>query len=112
MSVPRPLAPASNRARARKLGRFGGGAAPRLFLLAGVGLAWLIPALWNPTYFFALIIWDTVLLVGFLVDWFRLPSPSALEVRRSWHAALSIRVASQIEIAIQNSSQRDLRVNV
>jgi uncharacterized protein (DUF58 family) len=112
MSVPRPLAPASNRARARKLGRFGGGAAPRLFLLAGVGLAWLIPALWNPTYFFALIIWDTVLLVGFLVDWFRLPSPSALEVRRSWHAALSIRLASQIEIAIQNSSERDLRVNV
>jgi hypothetical protein len=56
MSVPRPLAPSSVEAVAKPQGRFGGGVGPRLFLLAGVGFAWLIPALWNPTYFYALVI--------------------------------------------------------
>jgi uncharacterized protein (DUF58 family) len=112
MSVPRPLAPTFIMATARRSGRFGGGAGPRLFLLAGTGLAWLIPALWNPTYFYALILWDAVLFLAFLVDWFRLPPASELQVRREWHSALSIKVGSEVEIVVQNSSARDLRISV
>jgi len=99
-------------AAAKPRGRFGGGAGPRLFLLAGAGFAWLIPALWNPTYFYALVIWDAVLLAAFLLDWFRLPLASALRVKREWHSALSIKVASDIAIAVTNSSARDLRIDV
>lgn len=112
MSVPRPLAPQSVEATAKPRGRFGGGAGPRLFLLAGTGFAWLIPALWNPTYFYALVIWDAVLLVAFLFDWFRLPRASTLQVKREWHIALSIKVAADVAIAITNSSARNLRIDV
>src|SRR5271168_3432146 len=107
MSVPRPLAPPSVEATAEPHGRFGGGAGPRLFLLAGAGFAWLIPALWNPTYFYALVIWDALLLVAFLVDWFQLPRASTLRVKREWHNALSIKVASDVSIAVTNPSNRD-----
>lgn len=112
MSAPRPLAPQSVEATVQPRGRFGGGAGPRLFLLAGAGFAWLIPALWNPTYFYALVIWDGVLLIAFLFDWFRLPHATALHVKREWHSALSIKVASDVGIAVTNSSARDLTVDV
>ena len=112
MSVPRPLAPLSVEANAQRRGRFGGGAGPRLFLLAGAGLAWLIPALWNPTYFYALAIWDGVLFLAFLLDWFRLPRASALQVKREWRHSLSIKVASEVEISVANPTARDLRISV
>lgn len=112
MSVPRPLAPASIEAGAQRRGRFGGGAGPRLFLLAGAGFAWLIPALWNPTYFYALVIWDVLLILAFLVDWFRLPRASVLQVKRQWHNSLSIKVASNVSVSITNPADRDLRIDV
>jgi uncharacterized protein (DUF58 family) len=111
MSVPRPLAPSPVEAAAKKNGRFGGGAGPRLFLLAGAGFAWLIPALWNPTYFWALLIWDVLLLLAFLVDWFRLPRASVLTVKREWHHSLSIGVASEASISVTNPSALDLRIS-
>jgi uncharacterized protein (DUF58 family) len=91
---------------AQPQGRFGGGAGPRLFVLAGAGLAWLIPALWNPAYFYALAIWDAVLLAAFLLDWFRLPRAATLHVKREWHTSLSIQVASEVSIAVTNSTTR------
>jgi uncharacterized protein (DUF58 family) len=112
MSVPRPLAPQSVEATAKRHGRFGGGAGPRLFLLAGAGFAWLIPALWNPTYFYALVIWDSVLLVAFLLDWFGLPRATTLQVKREWHSSLSIKVASDVSIAVTNPNARDLKIDV
>jgi uncharacterized protein (DUF58 family) len=116
MSVPRPLAPSSVEAVAKPQGRFGGGVGPRLFLLAGVGFAWLIPALWNPTYFYALVIWDAVLVIAFLVDWFRLPRASTLLVKREWHGSLSIKVASDVSIIVTNLSTqgitRELKMEV
>src|SRR2546430_15398633 len=112
MSVPRPLAPSSVERVAQRHGRFGAGVGPRLFLLAGAGFAWLIPALWNPTYFYALVIWDVVLFLAVLVDWFRLPSASALRVKREWHSSLSIRVASEVEIVVANPTSRDLTIDL
>ena len=112
MSVPQPLAPALVEATACPRGRFGVGAAPRLFLLAGAGLSWLIPALWNPTYFYALAIWDGVLFLAFLLDWFTLPPASALRARREWHKSLSIKVASGVDITVANPTRRDLSISV
>src|ERR1700722_6866164 len=100
MSVPRPLAPSSVEAAATPHGRFGGGAGPRLFLLAGVGVAWLIPALWKPTYFYALVIWDALLIIAFLMDWISLPRASVLRVGREWHSSLSIKVEAEVTIVV------------
>jgi uncharacterized protein (DUF58 family) len=112
MSVPRPLAPSSVEAAAKRNGRFGAGAGPRFFLLVGAGFAWLIPGLWNPTYLYALVIWDGVLFLALLVDWLRLPRASNLRVERAWHSSLSIGVASQVEIVVRNPTARDLRIDV
>jgi len=112
VSIHRPLAPPDIEALAARRGRFGGGAAPRLFLLAGAGFAWLIPALWNSTYFYALVIWDALLLFAFLVDWFRLPKASTLIVRRLWHGSVSIRVATDVSICITSSAVQSLHIDV
>ena len=78
MSIPRPLEPRPVEMPAQPQGRFGGGAGPRLLLLAGVGLAWIIPALWNRTFLYAMLLWDGILLLAFLGDWLRLPRPKQL----------------------------------
>ena len=112
MNVPPPLAPPPVEAAARKNGRLAVGAGSRVFLLAGAGFAWLIPALWDPTYYYALLIWDGVLLLAFLLDWWRLPRASALEVKREWHDAASIAVVSETSITVNNRSRLDLRVSL
>jgi len=112
MSVPRPLAPPSVESLARKNGRLGLGVGPRLFLLAGAGFAWLIPALWDPTYYWALLIWDGLLLIAFLMDWLRLPKPSRFAVQRDWHQPLSIGNPSETTLTVRNSSPVDLGIEI
>ena len=48
------LAAASARALDRACCRF-----------AGVGLAWIVPALWNRTFLYAMLLWDGLLLLAF-----------------------------------------------
>ncbi len=112
MSIPRPLEPPPIEAAANPRGRIGGGAGPRLFLLTGAGLAWIIPALWNRTFLYAMLLWDALLLVAFLADWFRLPRPRQLTVRREWNSPLSIGVSSPLSISVDNRSGIALQVKL
>jgi uncharacterized protein (DUF58 family) len=112
VSIPRPLEPPPAEAPALPHGRFGGGAGPRLLLLAGAGLAWIIPSLWNHTFLYAMLLWDGLLLVAFLLDWFWLPSPRQLTVRREWRSPLSIRVASPFSLSVGNPTGVDLQVKI
>lgn len=112
MSIPLPLAPPPIEAVATPRGSFGGGAGPRLLLLAGAGLAWIIPALWNHTFLYAMLLWDALLLVAFLVDWFRLPRPGQLTVRREWLNPLSIKVTSALNLSVTNRSAVDIQIKI
>jgi uncharacterized protein (DUF58 family) len=111
VSVPRPLEPPAAEASAQPRGRFGGGASPRLLLLAGVGLAWIIPALWNRTFLWAMLLWDVLLLLALLADWLRLPRPQQLTVCREWRSPLSIGVAAAVSLSVENQSSIDLWVS-
>ncbi len=111
MSIPRPLEPSPAEAPAQPHGRFGLGAGPRLLLLAGVGLAWIIPALWNPTFLYAMLAWDVLLLLAFLADWLRLSQPQQLTLRREWRSAPSIGVSTHVRLSISNQSPLDLWVS-
>jgi uncharacterized protein (DUF58 family) len=82
-----------------------------LLLLAGSGLAWIIPALWNPTFLYAMLSWDVLLLLAFLADWLRLPQPQQLILRREWRSALSIGAPAALKLSIINQSALDLWVN-
>lgn len=110
MSIPRPLEPPAIEAAARKRGRFGFGAGPRFLLLAGAGLAWIIPALWNSTFLRAMLLWDGLLILAFLADWFRLPHPRRLTVRREWRSALSISLQSSLSLSVANTSGIALQI--
>jgi uncharacterized protein (DUF58 family) len=99
-------------AAAHPRGRFGGGAGPRLLLLAGAGLAWIIPALWNSAFLYAMLAWDLLLLLAFVADWLRLPHPRQLTVRREWRSALSLSVASSLNLSVANESGVGLRINL
>jgi len=112
VSIPRPLEPPPIEAAANPRGRIGGGAGPRFFLLTGAGLAWIIPALWNRTFLYAMLLWDALLLVAFLADWFRLPRPRQLTVRREWNSPLSIGVSSPLSISVDNRSGVALQVKI
>ncbi len=111
MSIPRPLEPPPIEAPAQRRGRFGGGAGPRLLLLAGVGWAWIIPALWNRTFLWAMLLWDGILLLAFLGDWLRLPRPQQLIVRREWRSPLSIGVGAPVNLSVANASSVNLWVS-
>ena len=111
MSIPRPLEPPPAESPAQPRGRFGGGAGPRLLLLAGVGLAWIVPALWNRTFLYAMMLWDGLLLLAFLGDWLRLAPPKQLTVRREWRSPLSIGVPTTVDLSIRNQSSVDLWVS-
>jgi uncharacterized protein (DUF58 family) len=112
VSIPRPLEPPPAEAAAQPRGRFGGGAGPRLMLLAGVGLAWIIPALWNKSFLWAMLLWDGILLLAFLGDWLRLARPRQLTVRREWRSPLSIGAAAAVRLSIANQSTMGLWVSV
>jgi len=111
VSIPRPLEPSPVEALAQPHGRFGGGAGPRLLLFAGIGLAWIIPALWNKTFLHAMLLWDGLLLLAFLGDWRRLPRPKLLTLRREWHGPLSIGVGADVKLSVANQSPVDLWVS-
>jgi uncharacterized protein (DUF58 family) len=82
-----------------------------MLLLAGVGLAWIIPALWNRTFLWAMLLWDGLLLLAFLADWLRLPRPKQIAVRREWQSPLSIGVAAAVKLSLTNQSSVDLWVS-
>ncbi len=83
---------------------------PRFILLLLAGLAWTVPALWMPTYRWAIVAWDAVLVIGWLVDRLTLPAPGGIEVTRQWDSALSLGITGQVELVFRNHSQRPLRL--
>ena len=112
MSIPRPMEPPAIEASGRPRGRFSGGAGPRFLLLAAAGLAWIVPALWNHNFLYAMLLWDLLLLLAFVADWIRLPSPSQLRIRRQWLSPLSMGVRSRVIISVANPAAMDLRVQL
>ena len=112
MSIPRPLAPPRVQAPAQSQGRFGAGAGPRLLLLVGVGLEWIMPALWNRTFLYAMLLWDGLVLVGFLLDCRRLPPPQQLLAEREWLHPFSIGVTSTYRLVLRNQSPINLHLKI
>ena len=84
----------------------------RFFLALLLGLAWIGPAWWNRRILYALLVWDGVVILAWLVDLRRLPSPAALTVSRRWSEPLSLDLDSQVELQVANHSARILEVSL
>lgn len=110
MNVLQPLAPTAVSAPARRKSRFGESFGWRFVLLLIAGLAWIVPALWAPTFRWAMVAWDAVLLLGWLIDRLTMPRPDQIEVTRTWTSVLCISIPSTVHIRVKNHSGRALRV--
>ena len=111
MSAWHSLAPPEKKAVAERYGRFGESVGQRFVLLVVAGLAWMLPALWVPTYRWALVAWDGILLLAYLLDRFALPAPDNIEVTRRWTCAQSLGVRGEVELTMSNRAARALQVS-
>ncbi len=99
------------KAEAARYGRIGESLGRRLVMLILAGLAWTIPALWVPTFRWAIVVWDAMLLAAYLVDRFTLPVPGKIEVARRWSAALSLGVPCEVELTLTNRARHPLQIS-
>jgi uncharacterized protein (DUF58 family) len=104
------MVPPAVEAAAHGRGRAGVAFAPRA--LAGLlfGVAWLIPAFVDWRFLLALAAWDGLVLVAWLADLLRLPSPDHLRVRREWLGPAALSAASEVALEVGNDSARRLAV--
>lgn len=82
----------------------------RFFLALLLGLAWIGPAWWNRRILYALLIWDVVVMVAWLMDLRRLPRPADITVSRRWHEPPSLNLSSQVELQVTNRSRRPVQL--
>jgi uncharacterized protein (DUF58 family) len=77
-----------------------------------LGLLWLIPAWWSPSWIVGMFVWDGVLLVVWLMDLLRLPSPATIQAERQWTEPLSLGRHAQATIQLNNTGQVPLHVSL
>jgi uncharacterized protein (DUF58 family) len=92
--------------------RWAGAFQSRFFLALLLGLAWIGPGWWNRRILYALPVWDSVVILAWLIDLRRLPPPAALVVSRRWSEPLSLNIHSQVELQVTNRSTRVLEVSL
>jgi uncharacterized protein (DUF58 family) len=111
VSVLHALAPPEVKASAKRYGRFGESVGRRFVLLILAGLAWTLPALWVPTYRWAMIAWDGLLLVAYALDRMALPAPEKIEVARCWKTAQSLGVPGEVALTVSNHARNPLQIS-
>jgi uncharacterized protein (DUF58 family) len=96
-----PLAPQAVSAPLHSRSRVAVAFARRFVLLWAVGLLGVIPGFWNPTFIYAIAVWDGVLLAAWLLDLYRLPRPSQITAARCWATPLCIGVPARVEVSLR-----------
>jgi uncharacterized protein (DUF58 family) len=104
VSKPGKLVPSEVEAAAHSYKRFGMAFGKRFFMLILVGLVWLAPAFVDPRFVYAMIAWDVLALLAWLADLLRLPLPSQLTVKRTWHSPVALSIPSILDLTLMNHS--------
>ncbi len=92
MPVARPADP---------LGRMSFAFGRRFFFLLALGGLWLIPAFWNREFLYGILLWDAILLLGWLADLLRLPRPQQVTVERSWPGPPALLAMMPVDLRLQ-----------
>jgi uncharacterized protein (DUF58 family) len=103
-----PAVEAATHASSRVAVAFG----PRFFLLLAIGLIWIVPAFVDLRLGYAMLAWDSLVLVAWAADLARLPRPADLRVTRSWRGPTALSVPCDIELTLANSSGVPVRAIV
>ncbi|HYM78483.1 MAG TPA: DUF58 domain-containing protein [Candidatus Dormibacteraeota bacterium] len=105
MSDQPTLVPPEIEARTRSYKRVGVAFGDRLFMLLFVGLAWLGPAFFDSRFVYAMLAWDGLVLLAWVVDLAQMPRAEQLSVKRSWRSAAALSIESDIDLTLENTSR-------
>ena len=108
MSDPARLVPLEIAAPAQSHQRFGVAFGDRFFMLVFVGLVWLGPAFFDLRFVYAMLAWDGIVLLAWLVDLAQLPKPAQLTITRTWHSPAALAISSDVDLTLTNSSNRSI----
>lgn len=89
-------------ARCERRSRWGFGLTSRSVILLLVGFLWLIPGFFDSRLAYAMLAWDSLVLIAAVLDGLRLPKPHDLFARRSWTNAPALDGATEIELVLEN----------
>jgi len=106
------LVPAQIEAATQAYKRLGVAFGDRFFTLLLLGLVWIVPAFFDLRFVYALLAWDSLVVLAWLGDLAQLPNPSELLVRRTWHSAVALSVRSDLDLTLINSSDRIVRAEM
>lgn len=112
MSNLESLVPHGVEATARSYKKAGVAFGGRFFLLLLIGLVWLGPAFVQYRFVYAMLAWDALVVLAWILDLTSLPPPSKLKIRRSWRAPVALSVSSEVEITLINESSRSIHTTV
>lgn len=96
------LHPGTVRAACQPRRRFALALTPRAIGLLCAGFLLLVPGFFIPKLSYTMLLWDGLVLLAFVLDLLRLPSPKLLVIERNWLGAPSLDSASEIELAVEN----------
>jgi len=98
------LAPPSVECAARAYSRLGVAFGPRFYLLLAIGLIWIVPAFVDLRLAYAMLAWDGLVVLAWLVDLLKLAKPEQISITRTWHGPAALSVASDVELLLANAS--------
>jgi uncharacterized protein (DUF58 family) len=105
-----PLAPAAVERAARAHSRWGVAFGRRFFVILVAGFAWVLPALVDARFVYAMLLWDALLLVAWVADAATLPAPGLIRVRRAWLAPPALATPSPVRVTLFNDGPSLLRI--
>lgn len=112
MNKPGRLMPPTMSTPAASARRWPGAFQSRFFLALILGLLWIGPAWWNRRILYAMLVWDVVVIMAWILDLRRLPSPAQITVTREWCEPPSLALDSQVGLEVTNHSKRMLEVSI
>ena len=96
------LHPDPVRAACERRRRWSFGLTPRSIGLLLVGFVWLVPGFWVGRLAYAMLAWDSLVLLAALLDGLRLPHAFELTASRSWSNAPALDSETEIELTVEN----------
>jgi uncharacterized protein (DUF58 family) len=112
MAAETTLAPEPVSAAGKADHRLPVGIGPRGFVLLAAGLLCLAPAWIDPRTLWLLPIWDLLLVIAWIMDLRRLPTPSQLRGTRSWSGPLGLDTPARVTVSFEHPAAGSIHATV
>jgi len=106
------LVPPLIEALAQPYKRLGIAFGDRFFMLLFVGLVWLGPAFFDHRFAYAMLVWDTFVVLVWIVDLAQLPRPEQLKLKRTWRSPAALSILSDVDFTVENASQHGIYAKI